>query len=266
MNAAIYARKSTDDERSAEDGKSIPRQIELSRAFAMRQGWTVGEVFSDGGISGGEFVDRPDFIRMIESVKSRTRPFGVVVMMALGRLGRNQVHVMNALTELHDAGVKVYCYQTGNEVKLDTPNEILIASVEAFADAAYRHTISLNVRESSREKARKGPQHGPAHVRVRLGEGRRALRAHHQRRAGRAGQAYLPDGGRRSRRQADRADSHGRWHFGSRVKGLEQENRQEHPPQPGSTSARLSTAGLGASTRAARLVCESRPWLMTRFE
>src|SRR5713226_397584 len=131
MNAAVYCRKSSSDERTSEDGRSIDRQAELARAFAAKMSWPVAEVFSDDGISGGEFVNRPGFARMVECAK-RGR-FGAVVVMALNRLGRDQARVTMALTDLRDAGVKVYCYQTGQEVKMDTPTEILIASVTAFA-------------------------------------------------------------------------------------------------------------------------------------
>src|SRR2546425_11870959 len=82
--------------------------------------------------------------------------FDAVVAMALNRFGRDQVRVMSALTEIHESGVAVWTYQTGREVKLSNPTEILMASVEAFADAAYRHTIKVNTREALVEKARRG--------------------------------------------------------------------------------------------------------------
>ena len=126
MNAVVYCRKSTDDERTATDGKSVARQEELARAFAERKGWPVAEVFTDDGISGAEFARRPDFTRLLAAAKRKPRQFDAVIMMALNRLGRDQVRVMMALTELHDAGVRVYCYQTGQEVKMSTPTEILI--------------------------------------------------------------------------------------------------------------------------------------------
>ncbi len=152
--AAIYTRKSTVDERSHKDGKSIARQEELAHEFIARQPWVQGEVFSDDAISGAEFVNRPGYQRLMEAAKKGR--FKVLVMMALNRLGRDQARVMMALTELHDAGVAVWTYQRGIEVKLDTAQDILIASVEAFADAAYRDSIRLNTREALRKKAERG--------------------------------------------------------------------------------------------------------------
>ena len=156
MNAVIYCRKSTEDERTAEDGKSTARQEERARAFAQEQGWRVLEVFKDEDVSGAEFVNRPGFAKLLTSAKQKSRPFDVVIVMALNRLGRDQARVMMALTDLHDAKVRVFAYQTRQEVKMGSPTEILIASVEAFADAAYRHSISLSTSEALHEKAKRG--------------------------------------------------------------------------------------------------------------
>jgi DNA invertase Pin-like site-specific DNA recombinase len=41
MIAAIYARKSTDQNDVAEEAKSVERQIDHARAYAAEKGWTV---------------------------------------------------------------------------------------------------------------------------------------------------------------------------------------------------------------------------------
>ena len=53
--AAIYARKST-GQNVAEDAKSVTRQVENAKAFAIAQGWSVDDqfVFIDDGISGAD--------------------------------------------------------------------------------------------------------------------------------------------------------------------------------------------------------------------
>jgi DNA invertase Pin-like site-specific DNA recombinase len=60
MIAAIYARKSTDQNISDEE-KSVTRQVQHARAYAAKKGWTVANdhVYADDGISGAEFVKRP---------------------------------------------------------------------------------------------------------------------------------------------------------------------------------------------------------------
>ena len=43
MIAGIYARKSTDQTAVAEAAKSVTRQIEHARAYAVGKGWTVAD-------------------------------------------------------------------------------------------------------------------------------------------------------------------------------------------------------------------------------
>ena len=54
MRAAIYARKST-DQNVADEEKSVAWHVERARAYALRKGWTVAEehVYVDDGISRG---------------------------------------------------------------------------------------------------------------------------------------------------------------------------------------------------------------------
>ena len=61
MRAAIYARKSTDDNDRDAENKSVTRQVERALAFAKAHAWTVGDehVYIDDGISGAEFRNRP---------------------------------------------------------------------------------------------------------------------------------------------------------------------------------------------------------------
>jgi hypothetical protein len=41
MNAAIYARKSTEQSGVAEEAKSVTRQIDNAKAYALKMGWSV---------------------------------------------------------------------------------------------------------------------------------------------------------------------------------------------------------------------------------
>jgi DNA invertase Pin-like site-specific DNA recombinase len=63
--AAIYARKSTEQTGVSGDTKSVTRQIEHAKAYAVRHGWPVPDacIFADDGISGAEFANRPGFVR-----------------------------------------------------------------------------------------------------------------------------------------------------------------------------------------------------------
>src|SRR5688500_8863616 len=61
--AAIYARKSTEQQGVADEQRSVTRQIETARAFIVEKGWTIDDhhVFADDGFSGAEFDSRPAF-------------------------------------------------------------------------------------------------------------------------------------------------------------------------------------------------------------
>ena len=56
MMAAIYARKSTEQNGADADAKSVARQIESARAFATARGWAVADehVYADDAVSGAE--------------------------------------------------------------------------------------------------------------------------------------------------------------------------------------------------------------------
>ncbi|MCI0407339.1 MAG: recombinase family protein [Acidobacteria bacterium] len=58
MIAAIYARKSTEQNGVGDEEKSVVRQVEHARAYATRKGWSVADehVYMEDGISGAEFV------------------------------------------------------------------------------------------------------------------------------------------------------------------------------------------------------------------
>lgn len=76
MVAAIYARKSTDQNGVADAERSVTRQIENARAFAARKGWRVAEdhMYIDDGVSAAEFSARPGFVRLMTALKPKA-PF-----------------------------------------------------------------------------------------------------------------------------------------------------------------------------------------------
>jgi DNA invertase Pin-like site-specific DNA recombinase len=104
MIAAIYARKST-DQNLPDAEKSVTRQVEHATAYAARKGWTVepAHVYSDDGISGAEFKERPGFARLMNAIATCPRPFQVLVMSEESRLGREQFQTGYALKQITDA-------------------------------------------------------------------------------------------------------------------------------------------------------------------
>ncbi|MHB0982183.1 MAG: recombinase family protein [Thiobacillus sp.] len=154
MKAAIYARKSTDDNDRDADNKSVTRQVEHARTYAKKQGWTVDDehIFVDDGISGAEFKRRPGLLRMLNSLKQ----FDVLIMSELSRIGRDQVLTSSTLAQVEAASVKVHLYLTREELKFDSAIDRFIVSAANFAAELEREKASERSRDALERKARKG--------------------------------------------------------------------------------------------------------------
>lgn len=85
MKVVIYIRVSTQEQ--AKEGYSIGEQEERLRKYAELMGWTVVEVFVDGGYSGGN-IYRPALQDMIQFIKSEN--IDKVLVYKLDRLSRSQ--------------------------------------------------------------------------------------------------------------------------------------------------------------------------------
>ena len=94
MIAAIYARKSTEQHGVSDEEKSVTRQIEHAKQYAAKKDWLVIDehVYVDDGISGAEFVKRPGFVRLMNTIKGKP-PFQVLIMSEESRLGRGRMRV-----------------------------------------------------------------------------------------------------------------------------------------------------------------------------
>src|SRR4051794_26209597 len=134
MIAAIYARKSTEQNDRVDEAKSVRRQIEHARAYAQRKGWEVAEehVYVDDGISGAEFSGRPSYMRLLNALKPRAS-FQVLIVSEISRLGREQFETGYALKQLDEAGVRIFSYLEDHEVALDSPTDKFLMSAVNFA-------------------------------------------------------------------------------------------------------------------------------------
>jgi len=142
MIAAIYARKSTDQNGIPDEQKSVARQVDHARAYATRKGWTVDDahVYVDDGISGAEFATRPGFLRLMNTLKPRA-PFQFLIMSEESRLGREAIETAYALKQLVTAGVRVFFYLEDRERTLDSPTDKIMLSLTAFADELEREKV-----------------------------------------------------------------------------------------------------------------------------
>jgi DNA invertase Pin-like site-specific DNA recombinase len=156
ITCAVYARKST-DQNVTEEEKSVTRQVEHARAYAIRKGWQVAEehVYSDDGISGAEFIKRPGFLRLMNAIKPRPA-FQVLIMSEESRLGREQIETAYALKQITGAGVRVWFYLEDRERTLDSAMDKVMLSLATFASEMERERAKVRTRDAMQRKASRG--------------------------------------------------------------------------------------------------------------
>jgi site-specific DNA recombinase len=166
MIAAIYARKSTDQNISDEE-KSVTRQIDHGRAYAQRTGWTVDDahVYVDDGISGAEFQKRPGLLRLINALAPRP-PFQVFVMSEESRLGRELIETAYVLKQITDAGVRVFFYLEDRERVLETAMDKVMLSLTNFASEMERERGRARTYDAVVRKGEGAPRDGRVGLRV----------------------------------------------------------------------------------------------------
>src|SRR3954454_16042064 len=101
---ALYLRVST-------TGQTVENQRLELEAWAGRAGHEVVAVYADAGISGAKGRDRrPEVDEMKDAVRGR---FDVLAAWSVDRLGRPLPDLVNALKDLHEAGIGLFLHQQG---------------------------------------------------------------------------------------------------------------------------------------------------------
>jgi DNA invertase Pin-like site-specific DNA recombinase len=156
MIAAIYARKST-DQNVADEEKSVTRQVDRARAYATAKGWAVADehIYTDDGISGAEFVKRPGFLRLLNAV-TRRPAFQVLIMSEESRLGRESIETGWTLRKITDAGVRVFYYLEDRERTLGSSMDKVMMHLSTFAAEMEREKAVQRTRDAMRRKAERG--------------------------------------------------------------------------------------------------------------
>jgi DNA invertase Pin-like site-specific DNA recombinase len=157
MIAAIYARKSTEQNGMSDEERSVARQIEHAKSYAARKGWAVAEehVYADDGISGAEFERRPSLMRLLAAIRPRP-PFQALVVSEESRLGREVFETGYVLKQLLSAGVRVFSYLDDKEFALNSATDkVLLAVTSALADME-REKARQRTRDALLSRAEKG--------------------------------------------------------------------------------------------------------------
>lgn len=119
MNAVIYARYSSDSQRS----ESIDGQIRECTSFAEKSGYHVLKCYIDRAMS-AKSADRPSFQRMIKDSSSKL--FDTVIVWKLDRFSRDRYDSAHYKHLLKKNGVKVI---SATETIADGPEGIMMESI-----------------------------------------------------------------------------------------------------------------------------------------
>lgn len=150
MRAAIYLRLSTEDPKG-----SLAAQESGARDWCERNGHSVVAVHRDEGVSGSEWKARPGIVALRASVSEKPRPFDVVVVRDLDRLGRDAIRLPELLAYLRDEGVSVVEWSTGQTVQLDGM-ALIIAQLRAGMAQIERENTAHRIRTALARKAERG--------------------------------------------------------------------------------------------------------------
>lgn len=160
VRAAIYARKSNDDDHKCPDNKSVWRQIERGKEFAARHGWPVSEdnIYVDDGITGVEFNKRDG----LSALRRNVGNYDVIIMSELSRLGRDADRTSYEVVSLLEKGKRIFYYLTGEEEKADTAIAKMMLRLRGFAAEIEREKMSERVLDTLTRIAAKGHVAGRA--------------------------------------------------------------------------------------------------------
>jgi site-specific DNA recombinase len=160
MIAAVYARKSTEQQGADPDAKSVDRQVENARAFAAAKGWRVpmAHVYTDDAVSGAEtrkLVNRQRLLDVLAGTGAP--PFQVLIMRDASRFSRRDGdEAFGELKRLAQRGVTVWFYQDGTAFEYGNFAANITGIVRAEMNAEYRRQIAKWTREAMVRKAKAG--------------------------------------------------------------------------------------------------------------
>ena len=156
MRVAIYVRVSTDEQAS-----SAEAQESGALAWCAAQGHAVVATYRDIGHSGAEWVRRRGLLDLQFDAGRSPRPWDILVVRDLDRLGRDQARLPLLLATLADHDMRVVEWSTGRAVELDVVGR-MVAGVRAAMAELERESIAHRTRTALRQKAERGLNVGGA--------------------------------------------------------------------------------------------------------
>lgn len=159
-DADVYLRISREDGDKAESD-SIANQRDLINAFLEKHpDIRLHKIRTDDGYTGVNF-DRPDFARMMESV--RKKEVNCIIVKDFSRLGRNFIETGKYIEKIFPfMGVRFISINDDyDSARPRTASDNLIVPVKNLMNDAYCRDISIKIRSQQDVKRRKGQYIAP---------------------------------------------------------------------------------------------------------
>src|SRR5262245_18874802 len=144
MIAAIYARKSTEQNGADADAKSVARQVENARAFAAAKGWTVPDahVYVDDAVSGAETKKLVNRRRLLAAIEAGP-PFEVLILRDSSRFSRRDGdEAFGEMKRIAKSGVEIWFCQDGTKFTYGTFAANVTGLMLAEVNAEHRRAAS----------------------------------------------------------------------------------------------------------------------------
>ena len=154
----IYVRVSTIHQ--AEEGYSIPQQIERLQKYCEAMGWQVVKIYTDDGYSGGD-LDRPAMNQMIQDIEAGHAD--IVLVDKLDRLSRSQFDTLYMIQEVFDAN-NVAFVSRNESFDTSTPfGKAMVGILAVFAELE-RSRIKERMMDGQEGRAKEGKFRGGGFV------------------------------------------------------------------------------------------------------
>lgn len=150
----IYVRVSTAHQ--AEEGYSIPQQIERLTKYCEAMGWIVVKIYTDDGYSGGS-LDRPAMNQMIKDIESNHAD--IVLVDKLDRLSRSQFDTLYMIQKVFDPN-NVGFVSRAEAFDTSTPfGKAMVGILAVFAELE-RSRIKERMMDGQEGRAKEGKYRG----------------------------------------------------------------------------------------------------------
>lgn len=140
IKAGLYIRVSS--KQQADEGYSLEAQERKLKAYCELQGFTIGDIYKDEGISGKK-VNRPELQRLMSDI--RTGRIQKVIVVKLDRISRNTRDLLNIVDELNKTNTAFICINDNIDTSTATGKmflTILSAVAQFESDITKERTLT----------------------------------------------------------------------------------------------------------------------------